>query len=54
MVRDYYFRLMSIDPDLGNEYHPVNTAIRKAIESVLSYYSYRKDKRSPGKPAQVN
>lgn len=40
-MSDYYMQLRSIDFDLAREMFPINTAIRKAIETVLHYYAYR-------------
>lgn len=42
LMSDYYFRLRSIDPDLGTTRYPINEAMRKALEHVMAYYSYRK------------
>lgn len=42
MMSDYYFRLRSIDPELGTKLMPINMAMRKAMEVVMSYYAYRK------------
>jgi Fe-S-cluster containining protein len=36
----YYMRLSQIDFHLGNQIVPVNTALKLAIEAVLSYYAY--------------
>lgn len=41
VMTNYYMRLYGIDMDLSRELYPINTAIRKAIEAVLTYYSYR-------------
>ncbi len=41
-MRDYYFRLSVIDPELGREMLPVNQAIIRALEAVFAYYSYRR------------
>ena len=41
VMSQYYMQLHSIDPNLTTEFYPINTAIRKAIESVLHYYAYR-------------
>jgi Fe-S-cluster containining protein len=41
VMSDYYFRLQSIDGDLTRDFYPINTAIRKAIETVLHYFAYR-------------
>lgn len=40
-TRDYYFQLMAIDQQLGQQFVPVNKAITLALEHVLGYYSYR-------------
>jgi len=37
---DYYTRLYAIDFHMANEQFPVNTAIKKALEAVLSFYFY--------------
>ncbi|MCK9459354.1 MAG: YkgJ family cysteine cluster protein [Proteobacteria bacterium] len=38
---DYRMVLNAVDPSLM-AYHPINVAIRKAVEAVLGYYSYRR------------
>jgi Fe-S-cluster containining protein len=42
VVSDYYTRLRSIDPVLGNEFYPINQAASKSLAIVLNYYAYRK------------
>jgi len=42
VMREYYFRLTTIDHRLSENFYPINTAIRFAIEEVLAYYSYRR------------
>lgn len=42
VMRDYYQKLLMIDFELARNTYPVNVAIQKAIEVVLSYYAYRK------------
>ena len=37
----YYMMLKAVDPDLMR-YYPINTAIKKSLETVLGYYSYRR------------
>lgn len=37
---DYYSRLYTIDFHMAKEQYPVNTAIKKALEAVLSFYFY--------------
>jgi Fe-S-cluster containining protein len=41
VMNHYYMRLLSIDPDLGKNFYPINEAIRRAIETVLHYYAYQ-------------
>lgn len=41
VIGQYYMRLAAIDEELGRTLYPINTAIRKALEIVLQYYSYR-------------
>lgn len=43
VMSNYYMQLRAIDGELGREFFPINKAIRKAIEMVLSYYAYRED-----------
>ena len=40
MITDYYLKLKSIDPELGNTFLPVNDAIKRAIEHVETYMGY--------------
>ncbi|SDJ82541.1 Fe-S-cluster containining protein [Catalinimonas alkaloidigena] len=46
MIRDYYMKLYAIDPTLSEQRHPINTAIRLALEKVLLYYYYQTPKAS--------
>lgn len=41
LMSDYYFRIRSIDPDLGTKLVPINEAIQKALEVVMAYYAYK-------------
>jgi Fe-S-cluster containining protein len=41
VMNHHYMRLHAIDPDLTREFHPINEAIKRAIETVLHYYAYR-------------
>ena len=41
VMRDYYFRLRSVDANLSDKFYPINIAIKEAIEHVLMYYRYR-------------
>ena len=46
VMRDYYYRLRFIDPDLGTELLPINKAIESALKLVLGYYSYRSPRKA--------
>lgn len=37
----YYMQLHAIDIELTNQFYPINSAMKKAIETVLHYYAYR-------------
>lgn len=41
VMNQFYMQLHSIDMDLARDFYPINEAIRRAIEKVLSYYAYR-------------
>ena len=41
VMSDYYYRLQAIDADLARDFYPINTAILKAIETVMHYFAYR-------------
>ncbi len=41
VMSDYYYRLQAIDGDLTRQFYPINTAILKAIETVMHYFAYR-------------
>jgi Fe-S-cluster containining protein len=41
VMNQYYMQLHAIDFELTNQFYPIKIAIRKAIEVVLHYYSYR-------------
>ena len=41
VMRDYYFKLRSVDANLSDKFYPINIAIKEAIEHVLIYYRYR-------------
>lgn len=41
LMNNYAMMLYAIDAQLASNYYPINEAIRLAIETVLSYYSYR-------------
>lgn len=43
MMNQYYMQLYAIDMDLTREFYPINEAIKRAIEAVLSYYAYRSE-----------
>jgi len=38
VVSDFYYQIYYIDPQLANDYNPINVSIRKAIEKVAYYY----------------
>lgn len=40
-VTNFYYQIYSIDPQMANDYNPINISIRKAIERVAYYYSYK-------------
>ncbi|MDL5047935.1 YkgJ family cysteine cluster protein [Oscillatoria amoena NRMC-F 0135] len=41
VLNQYYMQLHAIDIDLTRDFYPINIAIRKAIETVMHYYTYR-------------
>ncbi len=41
VMNEFYMQLASIDFEMAREFYPINTAIRKAIETVMHYYTYR-------------
>ena len=41
VMNQYYMQLHAIDPDLAQDFFPVNEAIKRAIEFILHYYAYR-------------
>lgn len=41
LVSDYYMELQTIDPQLANDYNPINLSILKAINKVEIYLSHR-------------
>lgn len=45
-MRDYYFRLMAIDPQLSQRLLPIGEAIRQALMTVLAYYAFRRPRKS--------
>lgn len=46
IMNNYYMQLHSIDMELARTFYPINTAIQKAIECVLSYFAYREERVS--------
>ncbi len=41
VMTDYYMQLHGIDDMMTKDFYPINEAMRKAIEVVMHYYSYR-------------
>ena len=41
IVSQYYRQLAAIDAELARPEYPINVAIRRALEGVMHYYSYR-------------
>ncbi|HZL08390.1 MAG TPA: YkgJ family cysteine cluster protein [Prolixibacteraceae bacterium] len=41
MVTDFYYQIYCIDSLMANDYNLINVSIRKAIEKVAYYYSYK-------------
>jgi Fe-S-cluster containining protein len=41
VMNEYYMQLHAIDPQLAQEFFPINEAIKRAIEAILHYYAYR-------------
>jgi Fe-S-cluster containining protein len=41
VASNYYYQLHGIDPELTRDFYPINIALQKAIECVMSYYAYR-------------
>lgn len=42
-MNHFYMQLHGIDRELSQKYYPINIAIKKALETVLHYFSYRED-----------
>lgn len=43
LMRDYYMKLHAIDWELTQKFYPINVATRKAVETVLNYFTYREN-----------
>lgn len=41
LMSDYYLKLHYIDPNLANDFMPINRAIKKALELALQYFMYQ-------------
>ena len=41
ILAHHYMRLKQIDWELSREFYPLNVAIKKALEMVIQYFSYR-------------
>jgi Fe-S-cluster containining protein len=50
VVSDFYYQIYYIDPQLANDYNPINISIRKAIEKVAYYYANKPVRKSGKKP----
>jgi Fe-S-cluster containining protein len=50
VVSDFYYQIYYIDPQLANDYNPINVSIRKAIEKVAYYYANKPVRKSRKKP----
>jgi uncharacterized protein len=48
MITDFYARLSHIDTTLAEERLPINKALKRALEVVLMYYTYRPVRRRAG------
>ena len=46
LMRNYQLRLMGIDPELSRKQYPIREAIRQALVVVLSYYAFRRPRKS--------
>lgn len=46
VIADYYMKLASIDPNMGQRMLPINQAIRQALETVALYFYYKNPKAS--------
>jgi len=49
VVSDFYYQIYYIDPQLANDYNPINVSIRKAIEKVAYYYANKPIRKSTAK-----
>ena len=48
VISNYYQQMRNIEPELGIKMQPMNQAMKKAIEVVLNYYSYRRKPKNAG------
>jgi Fe-S-cluster containining protein len=42
LMADYYLKLHYIDPNMANEFMPINRAIQKALQLALQYFAYQR------------
>jgi len=49
IVSDFYYQIYYIDPQMANDYNPINISIRKAIEKVAYYYANKPARKSKAK-----
>ena len=48
VISNYYQQMRNIEPELGTKMQPMNQAIKKALEVVLNYYTYRRKPKNSG------
>lgn len=47
VLNQWYLQLQGIDPVMGQEFLPINNALRAAINKVLMYQNYQRDEKTP-------
>ena len=43
VMSEYYLKMHYIDPDLANDFMPINHALKKAIQLALQYFAYKNE-----------
>ena len=43
VMAEYYLKMHYIDPDLANDFMPINHALKKAIQLALQYFAYKNE-----------